>query len=108
MTSLGRRLNRIEAVLWPTSRRGSDLSSKMQSLALERLSDEDLGALEDILEQGKQERQWNERESKAVKALRSAFEQAARQAGYADWQLPAIMRQLVLRSDGGKTVWRCP
>jgi vacuolar-type H+-ATPase subunit H len=82
MTSLGRRLQRIEAASRAASTLGAERHAAMKSLALEHLSSEDLDALEDILEQGTQANQWTEREAGAVKAF-TTFEQEVRKAGYA-------------------------
>jgi len=54
----------------------------MKGLALQSLSTEDLMVLEDAARQGKQECEWTERESAAVKAFAGAFEQEVRRAGY--------------------------
>jgi hypothetical protein len=54
----------------------------MKRLALQSLSTEDLLVLEDAARQGKQECEWTERESAAVKAFSCAFEQEVRRAGY--------------------------
>jgi hypothetical protein len=54
----------------------------VQSLALRSLSTEDLIVLIDVVEQGKRECQWTEREWTAVKALTCAFEQEVQRAGY--------------------------
>jgi hypothetical protein len=83
MTSLGRRLQRIEAALRPVLALGSERNSAMQELALQHLSGEELGALRDIVEQRKQPGQYTERESEAVKAITRAFEQEVQKAGYA-------------------------
>jgi hypothetical protein len=82
MTSLGRRLQRIEAIIRSVTKPGSDPNRAMQRLALARLSTEDLLVLRDIVDQGKQEREWMEIESNAVKALACAFEQEVQGAGY--------------------------
>jgi hypothetical protein len=89
MTSLGRRLQRIEAVSRAASTLGTERHAAVKSLALEHLSSEDLDALEDILEQGTQAHQWTEREAGAVKALTTAFEQEARAASAAVPRLAA-------------------
>lgn len=83
MTSLARRLKRIEAVLRPVSRPRSDPNREMTRLALGCLSDEDLAAFQDILDQEKQPSQWTERESSAVAAYTRVFEQAVQSVGYA-------------------------
>jgi len=83
MTSLGRRLQRIEAVSRAASTHGAERHSAMQDLALQHLSGEELGALREIVEQGKQPGQYTERQSEAVKTLTNAFEQEVRKAGYA-------------------------
>jgi len=83
MTSLGRRLQRIEAVSRAASTLGAERHSAMQHLALQHLAGEELGALREIIEQGKQPGQYTERESEAVKAVTSAFELEIQKAGYA-------------------------
>jgi hypothetical protein len=80
MTSLSRRLQRIEAVMRPVSKPGSDPNRAMQNRALERLSTEDLFVLIDIVTQGRPESEWTERESNAVKALACAYDQEAQSA----------------------------
>ena len=82
MTSLARRLRRIEAILRPAPH-GSDRASAMRQLALERLSDEDLEVFHGRVDYGKQADQWSEHEASAVTAYASAFEQEVRKAGYA-------------------------
>jgi hypothetical protein len=82
-TSLGRRLKRLETTLRSVSELGAERNSAMQSLALQHLSDDDLAAVQDIVEQGKQPAQYTARESEAVKALTSAFELEVQKAGYA-------------------------
>jgi hypothetical protein len=83
MTSLGRRLKRLEAALPAVSKLGAERNSAMQRLAFQHLSADDFDAVHDIVEQGKQPAQYTERESEAVKALTSAFELEVRKAGYA-------------------------
>jgi hypothetical protein len=82
-TSLGRRLKRIEAAFQPNLALGAERNSAMQSLALQHLSDDDLAAVQDIVEQGKQPAQYTARESEAVKAFASAFGLEVHKAGYA-------------------------
>ena len=82
MTSLHRRLQRIEAVLRPIPKPGSDPSSVMQGLALALLSTEDLRVLCDMTIQGKMESTWNKLELRTAKAFASAFEQQIQLAGY--------------------------
>ena len=79
MTSLGRRLKRIEAVL----RLGSDANGEMTRLALGCVSDGDLDFFQDIVEYGKQANQGSEREAITVTMYTRAFEQAVQIAGYA-------------------------
>jgi hypothetical protein len=55
----------------------------MQDLALHYLSGRELGALREIIEQRKQPGQYTERESEAVEAVTSAFEQEVQKAGNA-------------------------
>jgi hypothetical protein len=83
MTSLGRRLKRIEAAFQPNLKLGAERHSAMQRLALRHLSREDLLALRGIVEQGKQPQQYTDRESETVKVLTRAFETEVRKAGYA-------------------------
>ena len=83
MTSLGRRLQRIEAVSRAALTLGAERHAAMKSLALEHLLSADLDALEDIVGQGAQANQWTQREAGAVKALTAAFEQEVQKAGYA-------------------------
>jgi hypothetical protein len=80
MTSLARRLRRIEAAFRPAFALGTAL---WQALALQHPLGEELGALREINEQGKQPEQSTERESEAVKVITSAFEQEVQKAGYA-------------------------
>ena len=61
---------------------GPDPYDAMRRLALRSLSTEDLTVLRDVIDQGKRECQWTERESTAVKALTCAFEQEVQHAGY--------------------------
>lgn len=82
MTSLGRRLQRLEATLRPALTPGPDPNSAMQRLALRRLLTKDLLVLCDIADHGKQESDWTESESSAVKAFAFAFEQEVQGAGY--------------------------
>ena len=81
-THLGRRLQRMEAALRVRSKFASDLHRAMVGLALEHLSDDSLGILEEIVQQGKTEDQWDQRESRAVQELAKAFEEEIRKAGY--------------------------
>jgi hypothetical protein len=83
MISLGRRLKRIEVTFQPTLKLGVERDSAMTSLALQHLSEDDLAAVQDIVEHGKQRAQYTERESEAVKTLGSAFELEVQKAGYA-------------------------
>jgi hypothetical protein len=62
--------------------RGPGPYDAMQHLALQILATEDLMVLADVIEQGKREWQWTEREAAAVKALTGAFEQEVQRAGY--------------------------
>jgi hypothetical protein len=54
----------------------------MKRLALHNVSTEDLNVLIDIGEQGKQQSEWTERESAAIKAFSDAFDQEVLRAGY--------------------------
>jgi hypothetical protein len=62
--------------------RGPDPYDAIQRLALQSLSTEDLTVIADVIEQGRRECQWTERESTAVKALTGALEQEVQRAGY--------------------------
>jgi hypothetical protein len=82
MNSFGKRLKRVETALRPTLQNGVLANSRMTQRALERISNEDFYALDAILEQGKQQSQWTEREASAAEAFFSAFEQVVQSAGY--------------------------
>src|ERR1039457_3903154 len=75
MTSLGRRLQRLEANPPACIDAGSDPNSAMQRVALRRLLTKDLRVLCDIADHGKQEGDRTEIELNAVNALVCAFEQ---------------------------------
>ena len=62
--------------------RGPDPYDAVQRLALQSLATEDLVVLADVIEQGRRECQWTEREAAAVKALTCAFNQEVQRAGY--------------------------
>jgi hypothetical protein len=83
MTCIGRRLKRLEATVRSVSTLGAERHAAMRSLAIQHLSLEDLDALEDIVEHGRQANQWTEREAETVKTLTNAFELEVRKAGYA-------------------------
>jgi hypothetical protein len=70
MTTLDRRLRRIEAALRPNS----NASSEMTQATLGCLSDEDLDVLHGIVERGMPADQWTEHEASAVTAYIRAFE----------------------------------
>jgi hypothetical protein len=80
MANVRRRVERLERFLAPEP--ASDPYDAIQRLALQSLSTEDLTVLIDVIEQGKRECQWTERESAAVKALTCALEQEVQRAGY--------------------------
>ena len=80
MPNVRRRIERLERSLVPEP--ASDPYDAIQRLALQSLSTEDLTVLADVIEQGKRECQWTERESAAVKALTCALEQEVQRAGY--------------------------
>ena len=86
ITSLGRRLKRIEAALPAISKLGVERNDAMTDLATQRLSREDLVAIRGIVLRGAQGHPlepYTERESEALKAFTSAFEQEVQKAGYA-------------------------
>jgi hypothetical protein len=80
MANVRRRIERLEKSMVLT--RGTDPDDAIQRLALQSLSTEDLTVRIDVIEQGKRECQWTERESAAVKALTCALEQEVQRAGY--------------------------
>jgi hypothetical protein len=80
MANVRKRIEWLERSLAPKP--GSDPYSAMRRLALQSLSTEDLTVLADVIEQGRRECQWTERESTAVRALTCAFEQEVQRAGY--------------------------
>ena len=82
MATLRKRIEWLERALAPAPGSASDPYEDMKSLALKRLSTEDLLVLIDATGQGKQECEWTERELAAVKALSCAFEQEVQRAGY--------------------------
>jgi hypothetical protein len=86
VTSLGRRLKRLEAALPDISKVGAERNNAMLHLARQRLSREDLLAIRGIVLRGAQGHQlapYTERESEAMKALTNAFQQEVQKAGYA-------------------------
>jgi hypothetical protein len=80
MANVRRRIERLERSLAPQP--GPDPYDAIQRLALQSLSTEDLTVIADVIEQGRRECQWTERESTAVKALTGALEQEVQRAGY--------------------------
>lgn len=80
MPNVRKRVERLERFLAPQP--GPNPYDAIQRLALQSLATEDLTVLADVIEQGRRECQWTERESTAVKALTCAFEQEAQRAGY--------------------------
>jgi hypothetical protein len=80
MPNVRRRVERLERFLAPEP--ASDPYDDMKRLALQSLSTEDLGVLENVIGQGKRECQWTEREAAAMKAFTCAFEQEVQRAGY--------------------------
>jgi hypothetical protein len=80
MPNVRKRIEGLERSM--TLMRGPDPYDAIQRLALRSLSMEDLLMLADVIEHGKRECQWTERESAAVKALTGAFEQEVQRAGY--------------------------
>jgi hypothetical protein len=80
MPNVRRRIEGLERSM--ARMRGPDPYDAIRCLALRSLSTEDLMVLRDVIEQGKRECQWTERESTAVKALSRAFEQEVQRAGY--------------------------
>jgi hypothetical protein len=86
MTSLGRRLKRIEAAFQPNVALGAERNDAMLDLSLHHLSRENLTAMRGIVLRGAQGHQlapYTERESEAMKALNRAFELEVQKAGYA-------------------------
>jgi hypothetical protein len=79
MRAVVRRLRRLEDM---ALMRGPGPYEAIQRLALRSLPTEDLMVLIDVIEQGKRECQWTERESAGVKALTCAFQQEVQRAGY--------------------------
>jgi hypothetical protein len=70
---------RIEAVEQDLARsHPADPYVETRSMALGRLSDEELDIVAEILEQGKQEEEWTETESAAIAALTRAFDEESR------------------------------
>jgi hypothetical protein len=80
MANVRRRIEGLERSM--ALMRAPDPYEAVQRLALQSLSTEDLLVLADVIEQGKGECQWTERESAAAKAFTSAFEQEVQFAGY--------------------------
>ena len=82
MANLRKRIEWLERSLAPAPGSVSDPYEAMKGRALQSLSTEDLMVLEDAARQGKQECEWTERESAAVKSFSGAFEHEVRRAGY--------------------------
>jgi hypothetical protein len=82
MATLRKRIEWLERFLAPAPGSASDPYEAIKGLALQSLSTEDLLVLEDAARQGKQECEWTERESAAVKAFSCAFEQKMRREAY--------------------------
>jgi hypothetical protein len=80
MPNVRKRIERLERFLAPEP--ASNPYDAIKRLALQSLSTEDLTVLSDVIEQGKRECQWTEREWAAVKALSCAFGQEVQRAGY--------------------------
>ena len=80
MANVRRRVERLERFLAPQP--GPNPYDAIQRLALQSLATEDLTVLADVIEQGRRECQWTERESTAVKAFTCAVEQEVQRAGY--------------------------
>lgn len=80
MPNVRRRIEGLERSM--ARMRGPDPYDAMQRVALQSLGTEDLMVLADIIEQGKLEGQWTEREAAAMKALSGAFAQEVQRAGY--------------------------
>jgi hypothetical protein len=80
MPNVRRRFERLERFL--ALEPASDPYDAIQRLALQSLSTEDLTVLADVIEQGKTDCQWTERESAAMRVLTCAFEQEVQRAGY--------------------------
>jgi hypothetical protein len=87
MANVRKRVERLERFLAPEP--ASDPYGAIQRLALRSLSTEDLTVLCDVIEQGRGECQWTERDSTAMKALTCALDQEVQRAGFrsvADFQ----------------------
>jgi len=80
MANVRKRIEGLERTM--ALMRGPDPYDAIQRLALRSISTDDLTVLADVIEQGKRECQWTERESAAVKALTCALEQEVQRAGY--------------------------
>jgi hypothetical protein len=80
MANVRKRIERLEKSLAPE--RNADPHEEIKRLALRNVSTEDLNVLIDIGEQGKQQSEWTERESAAIKAYSDAFDQEVLRAGY--------------------------
>ena len=80
MANVRKRIEGLERTM--ALMRGPDPYDAIQRLALRSISTDDLTVLADVIEQGKRECQWTERESTAVKVLTCAFEQKVQRAGY--------------------------
>jgi hypothetical protein len=80
MANVRRRLERLERFLAPEP--AADPYDAIKRLALQSLATEDLMVLAEVIEHGKPECQWMEREAAPVKALTCAFEQEVQLAGY--------------------------
>ena len=84
MPSVRKRVERLERFLAPQP--AADPYDAIRRLALQSLATEDLTVLIDVIEQGKPECQWTERESVAVKALTCGLDQEVQRAGYRSLQ----------------------
>ena len=80
MANVRKRIERLEKSLAPE--RNADPHEEMKRLALQNVPTEDLNVLIDIGEQGKQQSEWTERESAAIKAFSDAYDQEVLRAGY--------------------------
>jgi hypothetical protein len=103
MANVRRRIEKLERSLAPKP--GPDPHDTIQRLALRSLSREDLMVLADVIEQGKRECQWTERESAVVKALTCALEQEVQRAGYrsmAEFQRRGYRLPSAVEADTGR------
>src|SRR5580698_6241926 len=77
---LRRRIEGLERSLAPGLH--SNPHDEMMQLALRTVSTQDLEVLLELAESGKRESEWNRAESAAVEALKCAFDQEVKRAGF--------------------------